>query len=86
MKTIEIYTKALKIIEEKKIITPPVKLRLIELGFKEVIIGTKEIHTINSKEVKVNFHGYDIAIGLSARSISYSSGRQYRAMVFNVQN
>lgn len=85
MKAIEIYTKALKVIDQKKVITPIIKSQLIDLGFTEVIIGTKEIHDINSKEVKVNFSGYDIAIGLSARAISYSSGRQYRAMVIKLE-
>ncbi len=79
------YFEATKIIEPKKIITPPIKQQLIELGFIETVIGTKEIHEITSKEVKIDFHGYDIAIGLSPRAISYASGRQYRAMTIKIK-
>ncbi len=69
------------LIETKKIITPIIKNKLIELGFKEVSIGAKEEHEIKSKELKIGFAGYDIAIGLASRPVSYSSGRLYRAMV-----
>lgn len=44
------------------------------------MIGCRNEYEISSKEVKLDFHGYDIAIGISCRSISYASGRQYRAL------
>lgn len=72
--------KSIEIINTKKIITQDVKNRLIQMGYKEVVIGCKNEHEISSKEVKLDFHGYDIAIGISCRPISYASGRQYRAL------
>jgi len=70
------------IIEEKKIITPVIKTKLLELGYKEVVIGCQYEHEIKSKDIKLDFYGYDIAIGISCRSIGYASGRQYRALVY----
>jgi hypothetical protein len=71
-----------RIIEDKKIITPVIKTKLLELGYKEVVIGCHHEHEIKSKDIKLNFHGYDIVIGISCRSIGYASGRQYRALVY----
>lgn len=70
----------------KKIVTPVIKNKLIELGFKEIVIGTKQEHEINSKNVKIDFFGYDIAIGLSAQAINYASRRKYIALVINLKN
>ena len=72
--------KSIQIINTKKIITQDVKNQLIHLDYKEVVIGFKDEHQISSREVKLDFHGYDIAIGISCRPISYASGRQYRAL------
>lgn len=71
-----------KILSKKKIITPDIKDELIMLGFNEVNIGAKEIHEICSKELKIDFFGYDIAIGIFARCINYGCGRMYRALVY----
>ena len=70
-----------RVIDTKKIITSDIKNQLITLGFNEVVIGCKNEHEITSKQVKIDFHGYDIAIGLSPVAISYGCGRRYRAMV-----
>lgn len=90
MNQIQMYTKEeliikyLKVLmETKKIVTPELKKQLITYGFKEVVIGTKDEHKIKSKDFKLNFHGYDIAIGLSPLAISYASFRRYYALVFN---
>lgn len=72
--------KSIEIIDAKKNITQHVRNQLIQMGYKEVVIGCKEEHEISSKEVKLDFHGYDVAIGISCRPISYASGRQYRAL------
>lgn len=71
------------LIDTKKIITPGIKEQLKSYGFKEVVIGTKDEHEIKSKNFKLNFHGYDIAIGLSPIPISYGSNRKYIALVYN---
>lgn len=76
-------TRIKEMTDTKKIITPKIKQDLIDLGFKEVVVGCYEIHKITSKEIKTNYHGHDIAIGLSPRAISYASNRQYRAMTFS---
>lgn len=80
-----VLDKSKKIIESKKIITADIKNQLIELGFKEVIIGCRNEHEITSKQVKIDFHGFDIAIGLSPVAISYGCGRRYRAMVIEIK-
>ncbi len=77
---LDILTKTFLIISKAKIITPEIKEELIRLGFKETMIGCKEIHELNSKDIKFDFFGYDIVIGLAARSISYGCGRLYRGM------
>ncbi len=77
---LDILTKTFLIISKAKIITPKIKEELIGLGFKEVMIGCKEIHELNSKDIKLDSYGYDIVIGLAARSISYGCGRLYRGM------
>lgn len=82
---LKVYMQAKNIIERKKIITPDIKENLIELGFKEVIIGCKKEYEISSKQVKIDFHGFDIAIGLSPVAISYGCGRRYRAMVITLK-
>ncbi len=74
---------AFNFLGKKKLITPDIKENLINLGFREVNIGHKEIHKINSKELKLDFFGYDIAIGIYARYISYGCNRLYRAIVYN---
>ncbi len=79
-----ILNQAKEIIALKKIITQDIKDKLISIGFTEKVVGIKREHEITSKQIKLDFHGYDIVIGLSARSISYGSGRQYRAMVINL--
>lgn len=61
--------KSRQIIDTKKIITQDVRSQLIHMGYKEVVIGCKGEHEISSKEVKLDFHGYDIAIGISCRPI-----------------
>ena len=48
-------------------------------------IGCKNEHKITSKQVKINFHGFNIAIGLSPVAISYGCGRRYKAMVIKVK-
>lgn len=78
----KIIEKAVVIIESRKVITAGIKKQLMDIGFRESVIGTKEEHNIHSKEVKINFHGYDIAIGISPLSISYNSGRRYRALTY----
>jgi len=78
---LNIFLEAKEIMGRKKIIAPDVKIDLIKLGFCEVIVGCKKEHEITSKQVKINFHGYDIAIGLSPVAISYGCGRKYRALV-----
>lgn len=65
--------KCKQIIGTKKIVTQDVRSQLIQMGYKEVVIGCKDEHEINSKDVKIDFHGYDIAIGISCRPISYAS-------------
>ncbi len=80
-----ILNKAKEIIDLKKIITEDIKEKLIELGFTEKIIGIKREHEISSKQVELDFFGYDIAIGIFARTISYGCGRQYRAMVIKIK-
>jgi len=50
-----VLDKSKKIIESKKIITADIKNQLIELGFKEVIIGCRNEHEITSKQVKIDF-------------------------------
>ena len=75
-----------KIIETKKIITANIKNQLITLGFKEAVIGCKNEHEITSKQVKVDFHGFDIAIGLSPVAINYGCERRYRAMVIKLKD
>ena len=74
-----------KIIETKKIITSDIKEKLIELGFKDAVIGCRNEHEITSKQVKIDFNGYDIAIGLSPVAIGYGCGRRYRAMVIKLK-
>lgn len=71
------------ILSKKKIITSNIKEELINLGFKEVNIGSKEMHQISSKELKFDFFGFDIAIGIFARCISYGCNRLYRALIYN---
>lgn len=90
MKPLEMYSQKELIVmyiqvlmETKKIVTPELKKQLLEYGFKEVVMGTKPEHKIQSKDFKFNFHGYDIAIGLSPLAISYASYRRYFALVFN---
>lgn len=90
MKQIETYSKnelivkyIQTLIETKKVITPKLKKQLIAYGFKEMVIGTKLEHKIQSKDIKFNFHGNDIAIGLSPVAISYGSLRRYFALVYN---
>lgn len=75
--------KSKQVNDTKKIITQNVRSQLIQMGYMEVVIGCKDEHEISSKEVKLDFHGYDIAIGISCRPISYASGRQYRALAIN---
>jgi hypothetical protein len=82
---LRVLNEAKRILEAKKIITPNIKEELIKLGFKEVVIGCKNEHEITSKQVKIDFHGFDIAIGLSPVAISYGCGRRYRAMVFKTK-
>ena len=82
---LRVLNEAKNLIETKKIITPDIKEKLIELGFKEVVIGCKKEHEIISKQVKIDFYGFDIAVGLAARSISYGCGRKYLAMVFKTK-
>lgn len=72
--------KSIQIIDTKKFVTQHVRNQLIQMGYKEVVIGCKNEHEISSKEVKFDFHGYNISIGISCRPISYASGRQYRAL------
>lgn len=74
------------LMDTKKIVTPELKKQLIILGFKEVVIGTKKEHKIQSKDFMLDFFGYDIAIGLSPLAISYHSERRYFAMVYNFQS
>src|SRR5690554_6739666 len=90
MKQIETYSKnelivkyIQTLIETKKVVTPKLKKQLIAYGFKEMVIGTKLEHKIQSKDIKFNFHGNDIAIGLSPVAISYGSLRRYFALVYN---
>src|SRR5690554_3168787 len=90
MKNLETYSKNELIVnyiqallETKKIVTPNLKKQLIAYGFKEMVIGTKQEHKIQSKDIKFNFHGNDIAIGLSPVAISYGSLRRYFALVYN---
>lgn len=71
------------LLESKKVITPKLKALLLDYGFNQIVIGTKEEHKITSKVIKENFYGNDIAIGLAPISISYNSGRRYIALVFN---
>lgn len=85
LEQLRVLNETRKIIETKKIITPDIKEKLIDLGFKEVVIGCKKEHEIISKQVKIDFYGFDIAIGLAARSISYGCGRKYLAMVFKTK-
>ena len=85
LEVLQMFQEAKQIIERKKIITPDIKEKLIELGFKEVVIGCKDEHKITSKQVKIDFHGYDIAIGLSPVAISYGCGRRYRAMMIKLK-
>jgi len=82
---LNILSKSQKIIESKKIITADIKNQLIALGFKEVVIGCKKDHEITSKQVKIDFHGFDIAIGLSPVAINYGCGRRYRSMVIKLK-
>ena len=70
----------------KKVITPIIKEKLLQIGFKLVVIGTNDKHEINSREIKTNFNGYDIAIGLAATAVSYGSGRKYSALVINLED
>ncbi|HQD92778.1 MAG TPA: hypothetical protein PK924_05865 [Bacilli bacterium] len=82
---LKIYREAKKIIDVKKIITPDIKEKLTKLGFKEAVIGCKDEHKITSKQMKIDFHGFDVAIGLSPVAISYGCGRRYRAMVIKLK-
>ncbi|MDD4000033.1 MAG: hypothetical protein PHX62_03970 [Bacilli bacterium] len=79
------YIEVKKIIEIKKIITPDIKEKLIDLGFREAVMGCKDEHKITSKQVKIDFYGFDIAIGLSPVAINYGYGRRYRAMVITLK-
>ncbi len=74
---------AFKSLGKKKLITPDIKEELLSLGFKEVNIGCKEIHEIRSKDLKLDFFSYNIAIGIGARTINYGCKRLYRALVYN---
>ena len=85
LEKLRVLNETRKIIETKKIITPDIKEKLIDSGFKEVVIGCKKEHEIISKQVKIDFYGFDIAIGLASRSISYGCGRKYLAMVFKTK-
>lgn len=82
---LKILNESKKIIEIKKIITSDIKEKLIALGFKEVVIGYRNEHEITSKQVKTDFNGFDIAIGLSPVAINYGCGRRYRAMVIKLK-
>ena len=64
-------------------VTSAIKEHLISIGFKLEIIGTKEEHEINSRELKTNFNGHDIAIGLAATPTSYGTRRKYSALVID---
>ena len=80
----ELITMYLQVLmDTKKIVTPELKKQLLSYGFKEIVVGNKPEHKIQSKDFKLNFHGYDIAIGLSPLAISYASYRRYFALVFN---
>ena len=79
-----LYLKTL--LDSKKIVTPEIKKSLLSMGFQLKVIGVKEEDAINSTELKTNFHGYDIAIGLAAVSVSYGSKRKYSALVLNLPN
>lgn len=76
------------LLDSKKIVTSAINKTLTELGFYLVAFGTGEENEINSRELKTNFHGHDIAIGLAARAVSYGNGRRYTALVmdFNEEN
>ena len=71
------------ILSEAKIITSKIKDKLIFLGFTEKVVGCRNEYEINSKDLKLHFFDYDIAIGLAARSIGYGCGRQYRILGYN---
>lgn len=90
MKSLETYSKEDLIVkyiqalmETKKIVTPKLKNQLLAYGFKEIVVGTKTEHKIQSKDIRFNFNNYDIAIGLSPVAISYGSHRRYFALVYN---
>lgn len=69
----------------KKIVTLVIKQHLMEIGFNLRVIGTREEHKINSRELLTNFNGYDIAIGLAATPTSSGTGRKYSALVLNLK-
>lgn len=81
---IELYLK--NIIEQKKIITPEIKRHLKSMGFVEKKLGCKKQFEINSKDLKVDFNGYDFAIGLAAKPENCVTGRKYAALVLSLND
>lgn len=75
-----------KLINSKKIITPKIKLELIQMGFKETRIGAQKTDEINSREMKIDFKGYDLAVGIAARPVSYGCQRLFKALVINLDS
>lgn len=73
------------LLEGKHAVTSEVKNALYNLGFQLRDFGSKKENEIHSREIRIDFNGYDIAVGLASMSAGGNFRRKYFALVYKFQ-